>query len=59
MVFSDAAGAAEFWSDSPLEMFVVRFVPAADTSPLPTRPPEPDPEEPISLADELRAMGLM
>ena len=29
MVFDDAAAAAEFCRDSPLEMFVVSFVPVA------------------------------
>ncbi len=54
MVFDDAAAAEEFCRDSPLEMFVVAFVPA------PGRPaPAPPPAEPVSLADELRAMGLM
>lgn len=57
-VFDDAAAAAEFCRDSPLEMFVVSFVPVSGPpSPAPA-PPTP-PAEPISLADELRAMGLM
>ena len=42
-VFDDAAAAAEFCRDSPLEMFVVSFVPVAST-PLPApRPPDPAP----------------
>ncbi len=57
MVFDDAAAAAAFCRDSPLEMFVVSFVPVSKPpSPAPTPPPR---SEPLSLADELRAMGLM
>jgi hypothetical protein len=56
-VFDDAAAAAEFCRDSPLEMFVVSFVPAPG-APTPSRPPSAPPE-PVSLAAELRAMGLM
>ncbi len=60
MVFDDAAAAAEFCRDSPLEMFVVSFVSVARPIPPPPPPPSPrPPAEPISLADELRAMGLM
>jgi len=60
MVFDDAAAAAEFCRDSPLEMFVVSFVPAASPPPPVPRPaPPPPPAEPIDLAAELRAMGLM
>jgi hypothetical protein len=59
MVFADAAAAAEFCRDSPLEMFVVRFV-AVSGPPSPPGPAPPaPPAEPISLADEMRAMGLM
>ena len=61
MVFDDTATAAEFCRDSPLEMFVVSFVPVTDDPsgvPAPLAPP-PDPAEPVNLADELRAMGLM
>jgi hypothetical protein len=58
-VFDDAAAAAEFCRDSPLEMFVVSFVPAANPSPPPPHRPEPPTAEPVNLADELRAMGLM
>ena len=58
MVFDDAAAAAEFCRDSPLEMFVVSFVPAPGLpTPAPSEPPAP--AEPVNLADELRAMGLM
>jgi hypothetical protein len=61
MVFDDAAAATAFCRDSPLEMFVVSFVPVSVSSspapaPLPPVPPAP-PAEPISLADEMRAMG--
>jgi hypothetical protein len=60
MVFDDVAAAEEFCRDSPLEMFVVSFVPVASPSPALAEVPEPAPRaEPISLADELRAMGLM
>jgi hypothetical protein len=59
MVFDDAAAAAEFCRDSPLEMFVVSFVPLADPSPLPAWAPEPAPAAPIDLAAEMRAMGWM
>jgi hypothetical protein len=55
-VFDDAASAAEFCRDSPLEMFVVSFVPVASPSP---HRPETSPAEPVDLAAELRAMGLM
>jgi hypothetical protein len=56
MVFDDAAAAEEFCRDSPLEMFVVRFVPPPGVpAPVSSAPPA----EPISLADELRKMGLM
>ncbi len=58
-VFDDASAAAEFCRDSALEMFVVSFVPVADSpDPAPLRP-EPPPAEPVNLADEMRAMGLM
>ena len=58
MVFDDAAAAAEFCRDSPLEMFVVSFVPAPGLpAPAPSAPPAP--AEPVNLADEMRAMGLM
>jgi hypothetical protein len=71
-VFADASAAAEFCRDSPLEMFVVSFVPVAGPS-----EPEADflkrlsrirreaearhasPAPGGSEADELRAMGLM
>jgi hypothetical protein len=56
MVFSDAAAAAEFCRDSPLEMFVVSFVPVASPSSPSVAPPE---AEPINLVDEMRAMGWM
>ena len=57
-VFDDAAAAAEFCRDSPLEMFVVSFVPAPGLpTPAPSAPPAP--AEPVNLADEMRAMGLM
>jgi len=61
MVFDDAAAAAEFCRDSPLEMFVVSFVPVTDDPAGATAPPAaPRPmAEPVNLADELRAMGLM
>jgi hypothetical protein len=59
MVFDDAAAAAEFYRDSPLEMFVVSFVPVTSPPSVPAGLPEPPPAEPISLAAELRAMGLM
>ena len=59
MVFDDAAAAAAFCRDSPLEMFVVSFVPVADPSPLPAWAPEPAPAEPLDLAAEMRAMGWM
>jgi hypothetical protein len=36
-VFADAASAAEFCRDSPLEMFVVSFVPAPAPPPRPGR----------------------
>jgi hypothetical protein len=59
MVFDDVASAEAFCRDSPLELFVVAFVPAPD-QPAPGLPPPPAPAaEPVSLADELRAMGLM
>ena len=58
-VFDDAASAAEFCRDSPLEMFVVSFVPVASPSPPPAHRPERCPAEPVDLAAELRAMGLM
>ena len=72
MVFDDAAAAAEFCRDSPLEIFVVSFVPVS--------PPPPVESEAAFLkrlsriraeaearhakvspdeADELRALGLM
>ena len=52
MVFADAAAAAEFCRDSPLEMFVVSFVPVpgARLAPAP-------PAEPIDLMASIRAMG--
>jgi len=59
MVFDDAAAATEFCRDSPLEMFVVSFVPVAGPPSPPPRPPVPPQAEPVNLADELRAMGLM
>ena len=72
MVFDDAAAAAEFCRDSPLELFVVSFVPV---SPPPPVESEADflkrlhrmvtegeakraPLTPAE-ADELRALGLM
>jgi hypothetical protein len=59
-VFEDAAAAEEFCRDSPLEMFVVSFVPVTDPPALAPLPPSPPPAaEPVNLADELRAMGLM
>ena len=80
MVFDDVSAAAEFCQDSPLEMFVVSFVPAAGLLPPAeshadflgrlsqiradaearhaAKQDHPRPE-PVSLADELRAMGLM
>jgi hypothetical protein len=59
-VFDDAAAAEEFCRDSLLEMFVVSFVPVADPATLAPLPPVPPPAaEPVSLAEELRAMGLM
>ena len=72
MVFDDAAAAAEFCRDSPLELFVVSFVPVS-----PPRPVESEADflkrlhrmvtegeakrAPVTPAeaDELRAMGLM
>ena len=59
MVFDDAAAAAEFCRDSALEMFVVSFVPVAIPSPSLAKQPPAPPAEPVNLADELRAMGLM
>ena len=61
MVFDDVAAAAEFCRDSPLEMFVVSFVPVTDDPAGIPAPPAPEaaPAEPVNLADELRAMGLM
>ena len=59
MVFDDAAAAAEFCRDSLLEMFAVSFVPVADSPDPAPLPPEPPPAEPVNLADEMRAMGLM
>ena len=59
MVFDDGDAASEFCRDSPLEMFVVSFVPVASSLPRPPRLPEPPPAEPVNLADEMRAMGLM
>jgi len=59
MVFSDAAEAAEFCQDGPLEMFVVRFVPVADPAPPLHEPPPAPPAAPINLTDELRAMGWL
>jgi hypothetical protein len=50
MVFDDLASAREFCRDSPLALFAVSFVPAPGSAP---------PAAPVSLADELRAMGLM
>ena len=41
VVFDDAAAAAEFCRDSPLEMFVVSFVPVASPPPAPAPPPLP------------------
>ncbi len=61
MVFENAAAAAAFCRDSPLEMFVVSFVLVPGPPPpvpSPARQPDP-PAEPVNLADELRAMGLM
>lgn len=58
-VFDDAAAAAEFCRDSPLEMFAVSFVPVAGPPAPRPRQPEPPPAEPVSLADELRVMGWM
>jgi len=57
MVFADASAAAAFCRDSPLEMFVVSFVPV--TCPPAARAALPDPPqaEPINLVDEMRAMG--
>jgi hypothetical protein len=57
MVFDDAAAAAEFCRTGPLTLFVVSLVPVTD-SPVPPPPPTP-PAEPVNLADEMRAMGLM
>jgi hypothetical protein len=57
MVFEDTDAAADFCRDSPLEMFAVYFVPVAD--PAPPGVPVPPPSEPVTLADDLRAMGLM
>jgi hypothetical protein len=64
MVFDDVASAEEFYRDSPLELFVVAFVPAPGR-PAPAPPPPAaasaaaEAAEPLSLADEMRAMGLM
>ena len=58
-VFDDAASSAEFCRDRPLEMFVVSFVPVASPSPPPAHRPESSLAEPVDLAAELRAMGLM
>jgi len=57
-VFDDASAAAEFCRDSPLEMFVVSFVPAPGT-PASASVPPPASAGPVNLADEMRAMGLM
>ena len=43
MVFDDAAAAAEFCRDSPLEMFVVSFVPVTDDPAVATAPPAAPP----------------
>jgi hypothetical protein len=60
MVFDDAAAAAEFCRDSPLEMFVVSFVQVPGSPPPAPAPRASIPSaEPVNLADELRAMGLM
>jgi hypothetical protein len=58
MVFDDIAAAEEFCRDSPLELFVVAFVPAPGQA-VPAPPPPAAAAEPMRLADELRAMGLM
>lgn len=54
MVFDDAAAAAEFCRDSPLEMFVVSFVPVSGVPPIPPAPP-PRPVE--SEADFLKRLS--
>ena len=72
MVFEDAAAAAEFCRDSPLEMFVVSFVPVSGAPESEAdflkrlgrirREAEAEHASPAitsSEADELRKMGLM
>ena len=59
MVFDDAAAAAEFCQTGPLTLFAVSFVPAPGSPAPAPRMPEPPPAKPVSLADELRKMGLM
>lgn len=72
MVFADATEAEEFCRDSPLEMFVVSFVPVTGTGAGSGVDPgstpasrsrltvtSATPAEPVNLAAELRAMGLM
>ena len=56
MVFDDAAAAAEFCRDSPLELFVVSFVPVPGP---PSPPPAPDPPPVESEADFLKRLHRM
>jgi len=56
MVFGDAAAAAEFCRDSPLEMFVVSFVPVSG---VPSPAPAPPPRQVESEADFLKRLHRM
>ena len=49
MVFDDATAAVEFCRDSPLEMFVVSFVPASGAPVVSAPPPGPAESEPDFL----------
>ena len=57
MVFDDLASAEAFSRQEPLTLFEVSFASAPASAQAPTAPATPP--DPISLADEMRAMGLM
>ena len=57
-VFDDIASAEAFSPQDPLSLFEVSFAPAPGSDRPPPAAPAP-PSEPVSLADELRHMGLL
>lgn len=57
-VFDDLAAAEAFSRREPLTLFEVSFAQVSGSAQAPAAAPVPAPE-PVNLADELRAMGLM